>query len=157
MRKQIIGPARHEGELDAESWLPLDDIAEVQVSSENAAHPIESALLPGRSSGWRAEGFGKQTIRLLFKQPKSLRRIALKFVERDVDRAQEYVLRWLPDGERSFREVVRQQWNFSPRGSTEEIEDHRVDLPAVTALELSIIPDRSGKPAVASLAQLRIV
>jgi hypothetical protein len=71
-------------------------------------------------------------------------------------RTQEYVLRWSADGGRSFREIVRQQWNFSPQGTTRETEDHHIELPAVTVLELSIIPDISGGNAVASLAQLRL-
>jgi hypothetical protein len=65
-------------------------------------------------------------------------------------------LRWSADGGRSFQEIVRQQWNFSPHGATRDTEDHRVDLPAVTVLELSIIPDASGGNARASLAQLRL-
>jgi hypothetical protein len=65
-------------------------------------------------------------------------------------------LRWSPDGGQSFREIVRQQWNFSPQGATSETEDHHVELPAVTVLELIIIPDTSGENAFASLAQLRL-
>ena len=41
----------------------------------------------------------------------------------------------------SCGEVVRQQWNFSPHGTTEEIEDYTVDLSGVTVLELRIDPD----------------
>jgi len=53
-------------------------------------------------------------------------------------------------------EIVRQQWNFSPEGATSETEDLHVELPAVTVLELSIIPEISGENALASLAQLRL-
>ena len=80
----------------------------------------------------------------------------MRFIETDTERTQEYVLRWSPDNGRSFREIVRQQWHFSPRGSTEEVEDHQVELPDVTVLELTIIPDKSGGDAVASLAKLDI-
>ncbi len=71
-------------------------------------------------------------------------------------RTQEYVLRWSADGGQSFRDIVRQSWNFSPHGATCETEDHHVELPAVTVLELSITPDVSGGQAAASLAQLRL-
>jgi hypothetical protein len=98
----------------------------------------------------------KQTIRLLFAHPQRLRRVWLNFVEPLTERTQEYVLRWSPDGGQSFREIVRQQWNFSPQGATCETGDHHVELPAVTVLELSIIPDTSGGNAFASLAQLRL-
>ena len=134
----------------------MEELAEVEITSENAAHPIESALLPGCASGWRAAGPGKQTIRLLFSNPQRLRRIWLKFVEPRTERTQEYVLRWSPDGGQSYREIVRQQWNFSPQGATSETQDLHVELPAVTVLELSIVPDISGGNAFASLMQLRL-
>ena len=148
MRKRIIAPVQQETRSADEDWLNLEGLAEVEITSEDAAHPIESALLPGRASGWRAAEPGEQTIRLLFAHPQRLRRIWLNFVEPLTERTQEYVLRWSPDGGQSFREIVRQQWNFSPQGATRETEDHHVELSAVTVLELSIVPDTSGGNAV---------
>lgn len=156
MRKRIITPVQQETALPDLEWLNIEELAEVEITSEDAAHPIESALLPGHASGWCAAGPGKQTIRLLFTNPQQLRRIWLNFVETRTGRTQEYVLRWSPDGGKSFREILRQQWNFSPEGATSETEDLHVDLPAVTVLELSIIPEISGGNALASLAQLRL-
>jgi hypothetical protein len=155
MRKRVIAPTKGSA-LPQGDWLPLDELADVEITSEDAAHPIEAALVAGGGSGWRAETPGKQTIRLLFKHPQPVKRIWLKFAEPDAERTQEYVVRWSPDGGQSFRDVVRQQWNFSPRGATVETEDHRVELPRVTILELSITPDTSGGTAVASLDQLRL-
>ncbi len=156
MRKRIIAPTQQETASPDEDWLKLESLAEVEITSEEAAHPIESALLPGRASGWRAAAPGKQTIRLLFTHPQRLQRIWLNFVEPLTERTQEYVLRWSPDSGQSFREIVRQQWNFSPQGATCETEDHHVELPAVTVLELSIIPNTGGGNAFASLAQMRL-
>ena len=156
MRKRIITPVQQKTESSDLEWLNMEGLAEVEITSEDAAHPIESALLPVRSSGWRAAGPGKQTIRLLFDYPQRLQRIWLNFLEPNTERTQEYVLRWSSDGGQSFREIVRQQWNFSPQGATSETEDLHVELPAVTVLELTIIPDISGGNAVASLAQLRL-
>ena len=156
MRKRIIAPVQPETRPPDQDWLDVEELVEVEITSEDAAHPIESALLPGGTSGWRAAGPGKQTIRLLFSHPQRLRRIWLNFTEARMERTQEYVLRWSADGGQSFREIVRQQWNFSPQGATSQTQDYRVELPAVTVLELSIIPDTSGGAAVASLAQLRL-
>ena len=156
MRKRIIAPVQQKTTSPDQDWLNVGSLAEVEITSEDAAHPIESALLPGQASGWRAAGPGMQTIRILFSQPQRLQRICLNFMETHTERTQEYVLRWSPDGGQSFREIVRQQWNFSPHGTTGETEDHHVELPAVTVLELSIIPDISGGNAFASLAQLRL-
>ena len=156
MRKRIIVQAQKEPASSDQDWLNVAELAEVEITSEDPAHPIESALLPDRASGWRAAGPGQQTIRLLFNHPQRLRRIWMNFVEPQTERTQEYVLRWSPDSGQSFREIVRQQWNFSPPSTTNETEDHHVELPAVTMLELSIIPDISGGNAFASLAQLRL-
>ena len=156
MRKRIIPPVQPDTSPSGEGWLDVERLAQVEITSEDVAHPIESALLPGQGSGWRATGPGEQTIRLLFAHPQRLRRIWLQFVEPVAKRTQEFVLRWSPDGGQSFREIVRQQWNFSPQGATCETEDHRVDLSGVTVLELSIIPDISGGDVRASLAQLRL-
>ena len=91
----------------------------------------------------------------MFHRPQSLRRIRLRFDEADDERTQEFTLRWSPDGGQTFREVVRQQYTFSPAGATSEVEDLNVDLVSVTALELTIIPDQRGL-AYASLAEWRI-
>ena len=155
MRKRIVNPVQQETPSPDLEWLNIEGLAEVEITSEDAAHPIESALLPNQS-GWRAAGPGKQTIRLKFDSPQRIRRIWINFVEPSTERTQEYVLRWSPDGGQSFHEIVRQQWNFSPQGATSETEHLQVELPAVTELELSIIPDISGGNAIASLAQLRL-
>lgn len=156
MRKRIITPARQQAEAPDEDWLNVEELAEVEITSEDAAYPIESALLPGGTTGWRAAEPGKQTIRLIFAQPQRLRRIWMMFEEASVVRTQEYVLRWSADGGRSYREIVRQQWNFSPQGATSETEDYHVELPGVIVLELNIIPDISGVKALASLERMRL-
>jgi hypothetical protein len=119
-------------------------------------YPVESALIPGTGLGWRAAQPGEQTIRLLFDEPHRIKRIRLVFHEDEQERTQEFVLRWSPDGGQSYREILRQQYNFSPPGAADEVENYDVDLDGVTALELIIVPDISGGSARASLAQLRL-
>ena len=156
MRKRIITSSDGGGTAPSEEWLDLDSVAEVEITSEDEAHPIESALVPGGTLGWRAGGPGEQTIRLLFANPQRIRRIWLDFVEEEVERTQEYVLRWSPDGGATQHDVVRQQWNFSPTGATRQTEDLHVDLAGVTTLELNIVPDISRGHARACLEQLRL-
>ena len=157
MRKRVVPGHPTQGALADEDWLPVEGLAEVEVTSEALAYPAEGALLPEPSVGWRASGPGPQTIRLHFRPPQQLTRIWLYFVESEMERTQEYALRWSHGYGESFHEIVRQQWNFSPHGATCEVEDHYVDLPSVTILELNIIPDiRVGTKAVASLAQWRL-
>jgi len=157
MRKRVVPGLQEGGTLADQDWLHVEGLAEVEVSSEALAYPVEGALLPEPSAGWRASGPGPQTIRLHFRPPQRLTRIWLCFVESEMERTQEYTLRWSPDYGESFHPIVRQQWNFSPHGATREIEDHYVELPSVAMLELKIIPDiRIGTKAVASLAQWRL-
>ena len=157
MRKQITneGP-QGTPPADDQDWLDLEHLVQVELTSEDAEHPIESALRMNAGSGWRAQQSGKQSIRLLFDKPHRIRRIQLAFQEDERTRTQEFVLRWSPDGGASCREIVRQQYNFSPPGMSRELEDYVVDLDGVTMLELSIVPDISGGGARASLAQLRL-
>jgi hypothetical protein len=81
--------------------------------------------------GWPASEKGEQQIRIIFDRPVSLRRIQLRFHEANIERTQEFVIRWLPASGGAPKEIVRQQWNFSLTGSTAEIEDYAVDLAAV--------------------------
>ena len=156
MRKRLITPAPQESPHFDEGWLDLDRAAMVEVTSEEKDYPVESALVSGEMRGWRAADSGTQTIRLIFDKPQKLTRISLVFEESETERTQEFVLRWSPDGGRSFREIVRQQWNFSPPNTIREVEEYQVDLSDVTVLELVIVPDISRGTARASLKSLRI-
>jgi len=156
MRKRIIGHGPRDVAAAEPGWLDLERLAQVEITSEEVDHPIESALIPGTGSGWRAAQPGEQTIRLLFNEPLRLKRIHLVFQEDEQERTQEFVLRWSPDGGQSYREILRQQYNFSPPGAAREVEDYDIDLDGVTALELRIVPDISGGSTRASLAQLRV-
>jgi hypothetical protein len=162
MRKSVVastsGRASRADALAASEarWLDLEELAQIEVTSEDPAHPVEGALVIGDDRGWRAGQAGSQTIRILFDRPVPVRRMILSFIEPELTRTQEFVIRWSADGGRSFRDVVRQQWNFTPTGSAGEVEDYRVELSDVTVLELTIVPDVSGGAARASLAQWRI-
>src|ERR1035438_1107579 len=156
MRKHLITPIPQNAPPLDEGWLDLDDAAVVEITSEEKEYPVESSLVSGEMRGWRAADSGAQTIRLIFDQPQRLNRISLAFEETETERTQEFVLRWSGDGGRSFREIVRQQWNFSPPNSIREVEEYRVELSGVTVLELVIVPDISRGAARASLRSLRV-
>lgn len=154
MRKRIVNQSPQPVSSADQNWLDLEQKAQVELSSEDAANPIEGALTAG--AGWRAAQAGEQTIRILFDEPQLIRRIHLQFHEEERERTQEFVLRWSADGGQSYREIVRQQYHFSPPDTIDEFEDYTVELEGVTALELRIVPDISGGESRASLAQLRL-
>ena len=154
MRKHIITKGTQGVILPDQNWLDLENLAQAELTSEDVSNPIESALKPNEGSGWRASEPGQQTVRLLFDKPLRVRRVRLVFNEDKQERTHEFVLRWSSDGGQSYREIVRQQYNFSLPDNTREIEDYAVDLVGLTALEISIVPDISGGHARASIVQL---
>ena len=156
MRKSQITRIPPSAPLRDQAWMDVDRIASVEVTSEECDYPIESALLLEGKRGWRAANSGTQTIRLIFDEPQKLRRMLLVFEDTKNSRTQEFVIRWSPDIECSFREIVRQQWNFSPPDSVREKEDYVVELSEVKVLELMIVPDKSGGEVRASLVSLRL-
>jgi hypothetical protein len=156
MRKRLITPTQGTVRSRGEGWLDVERAAMVEITSEEKDYPVESAFASGETQGWRAAEPGSQTIRLIFDQPQRLKRISLVFEEKESARTQEFVLRWSSDGGGSFREIVRQQWNFSPPETVREIEKYQVELSNVTALELIIAPNMSGGSARASLKNLRL-
>jgi hypothetical protein len=154
LRKRIDPAISKALPLQQEGWIDLEAEAEVEVTSEDPAHPIEAALLPGEGPGWRAAEPGPQTIRILFDRPRDLRLIHVVFTEESTSRTQEFVLRWSAGHDRATREIVRQQYNFSPVSS--EVEDYSVTLHGAKLVELEVNPSVDGRGDVhAQLTELR--
>jgi hypothetical protein len=156
MRKSIMSQAETGSSLpSAASWLSLEKLARIEISSEDPAHPFEHALRTDTARGWMASTPGPQIIRLCFDEAQPLRRVRLQFREERVERSQEFALFATVHGSPK-KELVRQQWLFSPRGATDEVEDYRFDLEGVTEIELRIDPGRHDKAALATLEAIQI-
>ena len=156
MRKRLIDPTAERSGTLGQGWLDLERAAVVEVTSEDKQFPVESAFASEDARGWRAATAGSQTIRVIFDRPQRLRCISLVFEEDETRRTQEFVLRWSSDGGSTFKEIVRQQWNFSPPESIREAEQYQVDLYNVEVLELVIKPEIGGGVARASVKNLRL-
>jgi hypothetical protein len=139
-----------------QGWLNLEQIATVEVTSEELHFPIESVFSPEDGPGWCASQEGPQQIRIIFDQPLRVRRIQLCFLEPELERTQEFSVRWSSAEGGPSKEIIRQQWNFSPTGSTCEVEDYEVSLDSVAVLELAITPDLTRREALATLAKWRV-
>ena len=150
MRKKLI----QEPERESEPWLDLVRCAMFEVTSEDPASPLENILTPDAKK-WIASTPGEQIIRVIFDQPQTIGKIFLLFEETDTSRSQEFALSWLPDGQSTRQEIVRQQFNFSPPNTTQERETFQVRLEKAKALELKIIPERGGG-GQASVSQLLV-
>jgi hypothetical protein len=158
MRKSIVSPSPVAATPIGDLWRDLERIARVEISSEDEQFPIEQALGKKATTGWRAAETGPQLIRLHFDEPLNIKRLRLHFVDKTAERSQEFAV-FAGSGDK-LNEVVRQQWSFSPHGSTEEIEEYTVNLSGITMLELRIDPDRSHDPKqsqnYASLQSLKL-
>jgi hypothetical protein len=157
VRKRVVSSVRTTARpASGARWMDLGEIATVEVTSEDPEFPIESVFTAAGGPGWRASQKGEQQIRLIFDHPLAVRRIQLHFLEPKCVRLQEFTLRWLTADGGKPGEIVRQQWNFSPAGSTSELEDYEVNLEGVSALELEIKPDLTHNEALATLAAWRV-
>jgi hypothetical protein len=159
MRKGLIAPTLppdSEDESSEQEWLELEKVANVELTSEDPNFPIEFALASRNGPGWRAAANGEQIIRIVFDKPRPVHRLRLEFSETEVERTQEFTLCWSAEPRGPLGEIVRQQWTFSPQGSTREVEDYRVNLSQVSVLELALKPDLASGNALATLARWNV-
>lgn len=132
-------------------------IATVWVTSEAADAPIDQAFDESRGPGgsrWVAAVPGEQRLILAFDTPQTIRTISLEVEESDVSRTQVLHLAVSCDGGQIYQELRRQEFNFSPPGTTFEREEWAVTLEGVTHLQLVITPDKGGQPCRATLTSL---
>lgn len=131
--------------------------ATVLVSSEAEGHPIAHVFDDTRGPGgsqWMAGEPGVQTLIIAFHDPHTIRQITMEIEEREVSRTQEVQLAVSSDGGETYRELVRQEFNFSPDGTTWECENWTVVETNVTHVKLVIKPDKGRQDLFAKLTSL---
>jgi hypothetical protein len=134
-------------------------IADVWVTSEAAEAPIDHVFDqhggPG-GSRWVAAGPGEQRLILAFDTPQTLRTISLEVEEPEVSRTQVLDVSVSCDGGQTYQELRRQEYTFSPPGTTFEREEWSVVVEGATHLQLVIRPDKGGAPCRATLTSLAL-
>jgi len=156
MRKKIITTPSSSTTPVADG-LDVGAIATVLVTSELTGHPVENAFDGQRGPGstrWVSETGGEQTLNLAFDAPQTIRTVDLEIEETEESRTQELQLAISLDGEKTYRELLRQEFHFSPGGSTFEREEWTINAEGVTHLRLQIKPDKGGRPCRASVTSL---
>lgn len=134
-------------------------IATVWVTSEAADAPIDCAFDQSRGPGgsrWVAAVPGEQRLILAFDTPQTIRMISLEVEEPEVSRTQVLQVSVSSDGGQTYQELRRQEYTFSPPGTTFEREEWAVTVEEVTHLQLVITPDKGGQPCRATLTSLGI-
>jgi hypothetical protein len=158
LRKQVV-PTPSRGPVPLPGEIQIADVATVQVTSEEADHPIDHAFDHNRGPGgsrWVAGAPGEQSVTLLFDHPQTLRQIAVEVEEPEISRTQELAVLASSDGGRTYRVLVRQEFTFSPPGTSFERELWSVSADAVTHLRLEIKPDKGGRIGRATLTSLAV-
>ncbi len=72
MRKRIINQRSKELTQTDQGWLDLERLAQVEITSDDTGHLIDSALTTSAGPDWRASQPWVQTVRLLFDEPKQM-------------------------------------------------------------------------------------
>jgi F5/8 type C domain len=154
VRKHLVSEpsaaaAQGSGEID------LARHAVLAYSSEDSDHPLEH-LIDGRGgrdgTRWAsARPNVTERIVLVFERPQRISRLAYEVQER----TQELRVEVSTDQGRTYRQVLAQDYTFSPRGATFQREDLRFDLSDITRVRLTIVPNKGGS-GTATLTSLRL-
>jgi hypothetical protein len=157
MRKHIVQPASPTPSSPSFQELNVADLAAVLVTSEASDFPVENAFDDHRGPGgsrWVAAEPGEQTLTIAFDAPQTIQRVTLEIEEREISRTQELQLSVSEDGGRTYRELLRQEYTFSPSGATFEREEWSVPARKVTHVQVRIKPDKGNCPYLATLTTL---
>jgi hypothetical protein len=158
LRKDII-PTRPVESTPFQGQIPVAEVATMQVTSEQDGHPIDRVVddrCGPESSRWMADGPGEQTLVLVFDVPQTIRIVGLEVEEPSLSRTQELSVAVSSDGGRSYRELMRQEFAFSPPGTTCEREVWSVAADGVTRLRIDAKPDKGGRIGQATLTSLSL-
>ena len=133
--------------------------ATISYSSEDPAQPVEHLLDgqsgPGATRWMSARADTIEHIVLEFDQPQTISRLVYEVEEATRERTQEVRVEVSEDGARTYRQILVQEYNFSPRGATYQREEQRLDLDRVTHLRLAIVPNKNGS-GTATLTALHL-
>jgi hypothetical protein len=133
--------------------------ATIAYSSETPAHPVEH-LLDGRSGPGATRWISArpdviEQIVVEFDQPQTISRLVYEVEEPVRERTQEVRVEVSEDGGRMYRQILVQEYTFSPGGATYQREEQRFNLRRVSHLRLTIVPNKNGS-GTATLTSLRL-
>ena len=159
IRKRLMGGALAPAQAPSYPEIALAAHATILYSSEDPAHPIEH-LFDGTSGRGATRWLGAQAdtteeISLQFDEPQTISRLIYDVEERHRERTQEVRMEFSCDGGKSYRTGFVQGYNFSPHGSTYQLENLSFDLRGVTHLRLVVVPNKGGS-GTATLTSLRL-
>jgi hypothetical protein len=143
----------------AANEIDIAACATIAYSSEDSSDPTENLfdgyLGPGGTRWTSARPDTMEYIVVEFDHPQTISRLVYEVEETMRERTQEVRVEVSDDGGRAYRQILVQEYNFSPRGATFQREEQRFNLHRVTHLRLTIVPNKNGS-GTASLTALRL-
>jgi hypothetical protein len=153
MNERSLPSPERPGEID------IANDATLVYSSEDPDHPLEHLIDghfgPGATRWASARQDATEHIVLEFDHSQPISRLVYEVEECWQERTQEVRVEASTDHGRTYRQVLVQEYTFSPQGATFQHEDLRLNLPEITHLSLTIVPSKGGS-GVASLTSLRL-
>lgn len=139
--------------------IEIVSCATIAYSSENPAHPVEHMLDghcgPGATRWISAGSDTVEQIVVEFDQPQPISRLVYEVEDAERERTQEIRVEVSEDGGRTYRQILVQEYNFSPGGATYQREEQRLALVKASHLRLTIVPNKNGT-GTATLTALRL-
>jgi hypothetical protein len=158
LRKRQLGPREVTRTLPADE-VDIASCAAIAYSSEDPAHPVEHLLDgvsgPGATRWMSARPDEIEQIVVEFDHPQTISQLEYEVEEAIRERTQEVRVEVSEDGGRTYRQLLVQEYTFSPRGATYQREEQRLDLHQVSHLRLTIVPNKNGS-GTATLTALRL-
>jgi len=153
MSDKVSVPGESGGEIDIARHATL------AYWSEDPDHPLEHLIDrhfgPDATRWASARANATEYIVLEFDHVQRVSRLIYEVEERREQRTQEVRVEVWSDRDRTYRQVLVQDYNFSPQGATFEHEDVQLDLPAISHMRLTIVPNKDGS-GIATLTSLRL-
>jgi len=139
--------------------IDIAGCAAIAYSSENPDHPVEH-LLDGnsgpRATRWiSARPDTIEHILVEFDRPQAISRLVYDVEEAERERTQEVRVEVSEDEGRTYRQILVQEYTFSPGGATYQHEEQRFNLSKVSHLRFTIVPNKNGS-GTATLTALRL-
>ena len=158
LRKRLL-EAEPTTSAGTDDEIDIVGCATIAYSSEDPAHPIEHAFDgrhgPGVTRWISARPDTVERIIVEFDEPQPISRLVYEVEEAVRERTQEVCVEVSENGGRTYRQILIQEYNFSPRGATYQREELRFNLLQARRLRLTIVPNKNGS-GTATLTTLRL-
>lgn len=143
----------------AANEIDIANCATIAYSSEDPAHPVEYLLDsrsgPGATRWCSARPDVTELLVLEFDRPQAISRLLYEVEEAERERTQEVQVEVSEDRGRTYRQILVQEYTFSPGGATYQREEQRLNVHQASHLRLTIVPNKNGS-GTATLTALRL-